>query len=93
MHKYVVMAHAEGPNDKAQQIRGLASERGGTVDVIMTNPGTEEMYDLVGVIDVDGMTDEDVTALDQDIHDLGFAHIETFRSEPHDHEATGQAQS
>jgi hypothetical protein len=76
MHKYVVMAHADGPAGLAQAIvdKVLAQE-GNQQVLVLTDPEGLQTYDVVCVFDLDESMDEAAfTALDNEVRDLLTQH-------------------
>ena len=76
MHKYVVMAHADGPGDLAQEIVSKVLAREGNQQVlVLTDPEGSQTYDVICVFDLDESMDEAAfTVLDDEVRDLLTQH-------------------
>ena len=75
MHKYVVMAHADGPADLAGKITTMVLNHHGDVvnlvideDAASQNPS--QMFDFVGIFDVHDMEEPEIMSLDEQIRGL-----------------------
>lgn len=72
MHKYVVMAHAEGPADLAAEVTRLVLQHNGDVItvVVAPDPNSENPFDFIGVYDIDHVATEDFSDLDASVKAL-----------------------
>jgi len=69
MHKYVVMAHADGPEELAATVTKLVIQHHGDVVTLIVAPD-QEPFDFVGVFDIDHVGTEDFPGLDAAIKEL-----------------------
>jgi len=72
MHKYVVMAHAQGPEILAGEITRIVLENDGDVISLVVTPNAppEQRFDFVGVFDIGHIDAEAASSLDNQIKDL-----------------------